>query len=186
MRLNVWSAAINPAAIIRPAADADAPALSVLALRSKAFWGYDHAFMRACIPEMAITPADLARCPTFVLAEGAALLGFATLAHHSGARITLDALFVAPEAIGSGAGRRLFEHAAAQARALGARTMHIEADPNAEAFYLHMGARRIGATPSGSIPGRMLPLLEYDLVAAQSFYEISSTDFADDADLESI
>lgn len=167
MQSSAWSRAIKPAAIIRPAADADAPALSVLALRSKAFWGYDHAFMRACIPEMAITPADLARCPTFVLAAGAVLLGFATLADHSGARITLDALFVAPEAIGSGAGRRLFEHAAAQARALGAHTMHIPADPNAEPFYLHMGARRTGATPSGSIAGRMLPLLEYDLAASE-------------------
>jgi hypothetical protein len=33
----------------------------------------------------------------------------------------------------------------------------IDADPNAEAFYLAMGAVRIGQTPSGSIPGRVLP-----------------------------
>ena len=42
----------------------------------------------------------------------------------------------------------------------GATAMRIEADPGAEAFYLRMGARRIGVAPSEAIPGRMLPLLE--------------------------
>lgn len=148
---------------IRPAAAEDAPTLSVLALRSKAHWGYDAAFMRACIAEMAITPADLARNPTFVLADGLALLGFATLAAHANGTAELDALFVAPEAIGRGYGRRLFDHAAAQARAMGAHTLLITADPHAEAFYLHVGAVRVGQAPSGSIPGRMLPRLAFAL-----------------------
>ncbi|WP_067619878.1 hypothetical protein [Alicyclobacillus acidiphilus] len=37
----------------------------------------------------------------------------------------------------------------------------IRPDPNAEPFYLAMGAQRVGEVPSGSIPGRMLPLLQY-------------------------
>lgn len=41
----------------------------------------------------------------------------------------------------------------------------IDADPNAEPFYRAMGAVRIGATPSGSIPGRELPLLEFTLTS---------------------
>jgi hypothetical protein len=44
--------------------------------------------------------------------------------------------------------------------------MRIEADPHAEAFYLGRGARCVGTAPSGSIPGRMLPLLEIDLSEA--------------------
>jgi hypothetical protein len=36
----------------------------------------------------------------------------------------------------------------------------LEADPGAEPFYLAMGARRCGSVPSGSIPGRLLPVLE--------------------------
>ena len=54
-------------------------------------------------------------------------------------------------------------HAIATARASGARTLRIEADPYAEPFYQAMGAMRIGETPSGSIPGRMLPLLHLTL-----------------------
>jgi len=41
----------------------------------------------------------------------------------------------------------------------------IDADPNAEGFYLKMGAERVGESPSGSIPGRMLPLLQVSTVS---------------------
>ena len=36
----------------------------------------------------------------------------------------------------------------------------LEADPGAEPLYLAMGARRCGSVRSGSIPGRLLPVLE--------------------------
>ena len=38
--------------------------------------------------------------------------------------------------------------------------MTIEADPDAAPFYRRIGARDVGTAPSGSIPGRELPLLE--------------------------
>ena len=69
-------------------------------------------------------------------------------------------LFVDPPAIGSGAGRLLYRHVLETAGRLGFTRLTIDADPYAEPFYLAMGARRIGTAPSGSIPGRMLPLLE--------------------------
>lgn len=69
-------------------------------------------------------------------------------------------LFIEPLAIGSGAGRALFEHAVASARELGRTSMRIEADPAAEGFYLRMGTVPIGEVPLGSIPGRSLLVLE--------------------------
>ena len=75
----------------------------------------------------------------------------------------LDALFVDPPAIGSGAGRALFEAAVVLARRQGARRMTILADPNAAAFYERMGARYLRHAPSDAIPGRTLPFYEYDL-----------------------
>jgi hypothetical protein len=39
--------------------------------------------------------------------------------------------------------------------------------PNAEGFYRKMGAERVGETPSGSIPGRMLPLMQVRVPAAK-------------------
>jgi GNAT superfamily N-acetyltransferase len=80
-----------------------------------------------------------------------------------GDTVDLDALFVDPPAIGSGAGRALFDAAVALARRQGARCMTILADPNAAAFYERMGARYLRHAPSDAIPGRTLPFYEYDL-----------------------
>jgi hypothetical protein len=41
--------------------------------------------------------------------------------------------------------------------------MIIEADPDAAAFYEHMGARHAGLAASWSIPGRMLPRMQMEL-----------------------
>ncbi len=53
-----------------------------------------------------------------------------------------------------------------EARRLGATELLIEADPDAEPFYLKMGAERRTEVPSESVPGHMLPLLALALDAA--------------------
>ena len=58
--------------------------------------------------------------------------------------LRLEHLWVLPERIGQGIGRTLFSHAAERAACAGRRSLTIEADPNAEPFYRHMGAVRIG------------------------------------------
>ena len=57
----------------------------------------------------------------------------------------------------------MFEAAAMLARGLGAKRMTILADTNAAPFYERMGARFVSHAPSDAIPGRTLPLYEYDL-----------------------
>ena len=86
---------------------------------------------------------------------------FSTVLMRSG----LGLMFVDPPAIGSGAGRILFEAAVVLARRLGAKRMVILADPNAAAFYQRMGARFLRNEPSDAIPGRTLPLYVYDLMS---------------------
>jgi hypothetical protein len=65
--------------------------------------------------------------------------------------------------MGHGLGRQLFEHAVARLRALApGAVLGIEADPNAEAFYRHMGARRVGeVTRDWQGVRRVLPYLEF-------------------------
>jgi GNAT superfamily N-acetyltransferase len=75
----------------------------------------------------------------------------------------LDVIFVDPPAIGTGAGRALFRAASQLAARRGAKRMTILADPNAARFYERMGARFLRNAPSDAIPGRSLPLYEYDL-----------------------
>ena len=77
----------------------------------------------------------------------------------------LEHLWVLPEQMGRGFGRRFFAHAAAFAAERGALSLTIEADPNAEPFYQRMGALRVG-TRESQIDGstRLLPLLKYALI----------------------
>jgi GNAT superfamily N-acetyltransferase len=148
---------------IRAARPDEAAALSALALRSKAHWGYDAEFMRACAGELTFHPQELRPLRAHV-AEGdrGTVLGFFTVAGEA-PEGKLEHLYVDPRAIGSGAGRALLAAACNLARSEGFRFLFIDADPNAETFYLHHGAVRDGEVPSGSIPGRKLPRLRLDL-----------------------
>jgi len=72
-------------------------------------------------------------------------------------------LFVEPDELRRGTGSALFTWAINVARKMGAHRMTIDADPGAAPFYRTMGARDAGQAPSGSIPGRMLPRLTFNL-----------------------
>jgi GNAT superfamily N-acetyltransferase len=138
--------------------------LTGLALRSKAHWGYDAAFMQRAAPALDFTARDLEREAIYVLETGpletGAVAGFYALRDLEGQPF-LDDLWVEPARIGAGHGKRLWLHALATARGLGWTHLLIESDPDAEGFYLRMGARRLGERRSSI--GRLLPLLRFDL-----------------------
>lgn len=142
------------------------PEISALMLRSKAHWGYDAAFMHACVSELTMTPADLAADDCILACDGARILGVAQLCC-DGAAAALETLYIDTPALGRGIGRLLFDWAVRTATARGARMLSIVADPNAAPFYRHMGAVPAGSKPSGSIPGRELPLLTLALPAPE-------------------
>ena len=150
---------------IRAAQRGEAEALSALCKRSKAHWGYDAEFMRLSDASLTIAPEliDTGRVLVAIDSVGR-FAGMASLAPLAGNIWDLLHMFVEPEAIGTGAGRALLAAITEKARELGGAALSIQADPNAEEFYLRMGARRAGEAPSDSIPGRMLPMLEYALV----------------------
>ena len=143
---------------IRAALPSEARALSDLALRSKAHWGYSREFIEACREELTYTPHQIgsSQMKFFVLHDDAPI-GFYALRNVGKREIELDALFVEPREIGKGYGRRLIEHAKAMASSLGAKLMIIQGDPNAERFYLAAGGVLTGTRESDSIPGRFLP-----------------------------
>jgi GNAT superfamily N-acetyltransferase len=59
----------------------------------------------------------------------------------------LDLLFVENGAQRHGVGRRLVEHMTRQARCAGLGSVRVVSHPDAEPFYLRMGARRVGTIP---------------------------------------
>lgn len=152
----------NSIGIRRATAD-DAPRLTELAMRSKAHWGYDAAFLAACREELTVSPQAIAAHTVFVAERGTVALGFYAVTRALEGACELEALFVDPQAIGTGLGKRLFEHATRQARDLGAARLVIESDPNAAGFYQAMGAAASGQCLSKSIPGRSLPVFELTL-----------------------
>jgi N-acetylglutamate synthase-like GNAT family acetyltransferase len=146
---------------IRPARAEEADALSALAQRAKAHWGYDQAFLDACREELTY-PGELVGAGGFFVVEDAGeVRGFYALAKVSPTAMELDAVFVEPDHIGQGYGRALLDHAIAEAgRHDDIERLVIQADPHAADFYEAAGAVRIGERESGSIPGRLLPLYE--------------------------
>jgi ribosomal protein S18 acetylase RimI-like enzyme len=152
---------------IRRATPDDVPVLSAIARESKAHWGYPAEWLASWEAVLTIRAADLTRYETFVIEEDGRLLGFsATLAGVP--RWTLDHLWILPEAMGRGLGRRLVVDAFARATAAGAVGLEVESDPNAEAFYVRCGARRVGWNAAGipGAPDRRLPRLELDRLPA--------------------
>lgn len=148
--------------ILRAPRPSECKMLSDLCLRSKAYWGYDAAFLEACREELTLTADTLQNYEVAVAVSQNRICGLVQLDPivPCGA---LEKLFVDPDAIGKGVGRRLFDWAVEIARQKGMTHFTIDGDPNSVPFYLKMGARLTGSTPSGSIKGRMLPQFRYDL-----------------------
>jgi len=144
---------------IRPARLSECAALTELAVRSKASWGYSSEFMASCRDELTVTPKDIGNdvLTVFVAEEGGQRVGFCALEKLSPEEFELDALFVEPKRMGSGIGKALMEHAISFTRQAGGLSILIQGDPNAAGFYERAGARPIGERESGSIPGRFLP-----------------------------
>ena len=147
---------------LRPARPEEACELSALALRCKSHWGYDEAFLAACREELTLRPEETEKARTLVAEQDGWIVGFATL-HGQPPAGELAMLFVDPPAIGRGIGTLLHDRITATAAQAGFTHLTVTADPHAESFYLARGARRTGTAPSGSIPGRELPLLTIDL-----------------------
>jgi GNAT superfamily N-acetyltransferase len=149
-----------------------ASVLTDLSRRSKAHWGYHPDLLRRWADDLSIRPEDIDQDAVLVAEVGAdpgRIAGFARVAEGSHtvaggpAPAQLKDLWVEPADVGSGIGRALFVAASEVARTLPADQLLIVADPNAEGFYLRMGARRIGEEASEVVDGRRLPILLLDL-----------------------
>ena len=150
------------ALIVRVPSVNELPGLSDLCFRSKAVWGYDEAFMEACRGELSFRRQDLEQTHVAIAEEDGRILGVVQIKISAGTAELLK-LFIEPELLQRGTGRTLFAWATDISRRMGAHQLVIEADPDAAPFYRKMGARDAGQAPSGSIPGRMLPRLMFDV-----------------------
>jgi predicted N-acetyltransferase YhbS len=108
-----------------------------------------------------VTTDFLDRHLTYVALEGGEVVAFYALSS-DGDVFELEHMWVDPRCMRRGVGALLFRHAVDGVRTRGGSALQIASDPNAEGFYVRMGARRVGeidATPAG----RTLPFLVVDL-----------------------
>ena len=148
---------------IRRAVVGDIAQMTDVIWASKASNGYDVAFMAACRQELRVTAGDLANGHHWLAVNSDQILGTICLRALTATDGQIDGLFIAPNGQGRGIGRALWMHAAASARKLGLTRIQLDADPRAVPFYTAMGFSQIGEHPSGSIPGRMLPVMEIQI-----------------------
>jgi GNAT superfamily N-acetyltransferase len=157
---------------IRRARPGESGVLTELAMASKAHWGYSPAFLAACRGELTVEEGDLA--DAYVLERDGVPAAF-YLVVADGPSYYLDFFYVHPSFIGGGLGRALFQHLIGLVESRGIVRFLLHADPNAEPFYLAMGATRIGEVDSQvaspetqnakAAPRRRLPVLEWSLAS---------------------
>ncbi len=148
----------------RPAEPAEADELWALTLRSLDHWGHptNHPDLIAQMSaEDAIDAAYIRENDTWVLASGdGTTVGYYGLKPIEAA-IDLTYMFLEPDAIGGGLGRRMWDHAVARARNSGNDRMRIISDPMAIGFYQAMGAeleRTVALAPGFELGVMWLPL----------------------------
>ncbi|MEP1445348.1 MAG: GNAT family N-acetyltransferase [Paraglaciecola sp.] len=149
--------------IIRCAKPQEASFLSDLALRSKGYWGYDSEFLSNCKKELTYNESQiLSSNYSFKVAESSEqhIVGFFILDFTESKKPQLEALFIEPDFIGLGWGKRLLGAAISLAKQRQAKCISLQSDPFAEDFYLANGAKKVGSKESHSVQGRFLPLLE--------------------------
>jgi GNAT superfamily N-acetyltransferase len=129
---------------IRQATPNDAEALSQIAIAAKRHWDYPGRWMEIWIPQLTFSPSYFVENESWVAERSGMPIAFHTLQDREGTA-WLENMWVSPEHMGEGVGRKLFLHAVNLARQRGHRTLQLEADPNARRFYEKMGMRKIGA-----------------------------------------
>lgn len=153
--------------IIRPAAALDAETLTAIAFASKRYWNYPESYFSVWKDELTITTEYIEKNRVFIAEQEQRPVAFYSVVEVSqdlqlGEVFVpkghwLDHMFVLPEFIGRGLGRRLMQHAVSLCREIDVEKLFIFSDPYARGFYDRMGALYIKEV-SSSIAGRTVSL----------------------------
>lgn len=139
-----------------------AEALTRITIAAKSHWNYPEHWIQQWIPLLTIHPDYIALNETWMAIVQDEPAAYYSLKQDE--ELWLDNLWVHPSSMGKGLGKDLFAHALERSRMRGVSKLKIEADPNAQSFYEHMGTRKVGEH-SSEIDGqpRILPVMEIDV-----------------------
>ncbi|PCI05964.1 MAG: GNAT family N-acetyltransferase [Hyphomicrobiales bacterium] len=150
---------------IRRAKPDETAILTDLSMRSKRSNGYDDAFMDACREELTVT-VERIEGGEYWVADAGVIYGCVCLGPYFSDTDSaqINAFFIDPDWQRKGIGRLLWAKILERAAQRGIIRLTLDADPAAVAFYQAMGFETIGETPSGSIPGRVIPQMAIQLI----------------------
>lgn len=134
-----------------------------IALSANAYWGYPERWMETWAPQLTFSSEYFEENESWVAEADGVPVAFYTLQDKDGIG-WIENLWVLPEFMEKGIGRRLFLNAAARSRLKGHLILQLKADPNALGFYEKMGMRKVDERRS-EIDGqpRILPVMEIEL-----------------------
>ncbi|WP_434361073.1 GNAT family N-acetyltransferase [Parasalinivibrio latis] len=143
---------------LEPAMEADIDSINEVILAAKRHWGYSEELIAMWLQDMLVDPMRMRTSQFWVMRTNQSIVGVVSLSGTDTPEAELDDLWVLPDQMGMGLGRKMMEFVVAYMRQSGITRLKIVAEPNAEGFYRKMGAVRIGWQPSIP-PGRMLPVM---------------------------
>ncbi len=140
----------------------DSELLTNIALNSKAHWGYSNELIESWRNDLTVSSKMIEEMIVFKITINNHIAGFYVLNPPKENSIELEMLFILPEFIGQGIGKKLLEHSIKKSKELKTNSMTLLADPNAVPFYKSQGFVIIDKKES-SIPNRFLPIMQKDL-----------------------
>ncbi len=149
--------------LIHTAQPSHVDALTEIAFTAKRHWNYPEHWIQYWLPVLSVSAEYICANESWIAAmqfKPVAWYSLKQVAEH----LWPDYLWVLAACMGKGIGRKLFSHALERSRIRGASVLNIEADPNAENFYIRMGTRRTGEHHS-EVDGqpRLLPVMDMTL-----------------------
>ena len=137
----------------------DAKILTKIAIKGKSYWNYPGEWTKLWIEDLTITPAYINNNQVIKLIHDSEIVGFYSL-EYKDTQLHIGHFWILPEYIGQGFGKNAFFDLQSRSIEMNEHVVKVISDPNAEGFYIKLGAKLIRSIET-AIPGRKLNELEF-------------------------
>lgn len=144
---------------IEKAGTNDNEILTAITKKSKAYWGYSEEQLLEWNDNLTISKDYIETNFVFKLIDNSEIVGYYSYIIKEEKNVLLDNLFILPEYIGKGLGKYLMEDFLNRMKNEKFEKITLDSEPNAEAFYLKIGFKKIGEFET-SIKNRYMPIME--------------------------
>ena len=148
---------------IRKATEEDLETLNKILTSAKAHWDYDPEFVKKFVDFAKLTPKYISENETFIVSIEEQDIGFYSFIMDKQNQLELDKLFLHPDFIGKGIGKKIWGICVEAAKKYGVSSFILWSEPYAEGFYEKMGCKKIGVRKSPLMPDRYPPVYRYEL-----------------------